>query len=121
MSAPIRNHAHVRLIRRRSIFLGAAASLFCAPAIVRATSLMLARNFISATREELYPGPQYAGFVDRLRYHYLESALMSGWEDSQRRGSAVRGISESDAIRAVAHAYAQGWLKGPSIFGTVIK
>ena len=42
MTAPISNHDG--LITRRSIFIGAAASLLCAPAIVRATSLMPVRS-----------------------------------------------------------------------------
>ena len=41
MTALISNHDG--LITRRSIFIGAAASLICAPAIVRATSLMPVR------------------------------------------------------------------------------
>ena len=32
---------------RRNVFIGAAASLICAPAIVRATSLMPVRGFIT--------------------------------------------------------------------------
>lgn len=42
MTALISNHNG--LITRRSIFIGAAASLICAPAIVRATSLMPVPN-----------------------------------------------------------------------------
>ena len=42
MTALISNHDG--LITRRSIFIGAAASLICAPAIVRATSLMPVRR-----------------------------------------------------------------------------
>jgi len=38
MTAPISNHDS--LMTRRSIFIGSAASLICAPAIVRAASLM---------------------------------------------------------------------------------
>jgi hypothetical protein len=82
MKAPIPNCQHA--ITRRGIFLGAAASLLCAPAIVRAASLMPVRSVVLPIWEELYPGPQYAGFVERLRYHYLESALRSGWEDKWR-------------------------------------
>jgi hypothetical protein len=42
MTAPISNHEG--LMTRRSIFTGAAASLLCAPAIVRAASLMPVRS-----------------------------------------------------------------------------
>ena len=44
MTALISNHDG--LITRRSIFIGAAASLICAPAIVRATSLMPVRTLM---------------------------------------------------------------------------
>ena len=57
------------LITRRSIFIGAAASLLCAPAIVRATTLMPVRRLP-------FPfGPQYAGYCERLMFHALESNL----------------------------------------------
>jgi hypothetical protein len=42
MTVPISSHEG--LITRRSIFIGAAASLLCAPAIVRAASLMPLRG-----------------------------------------------------------------------------
>jgi hypothetical protein len=60
MTALISNHDG--LITRRSIFIGAAASLICAPAIVRATSLMPVRRLRGPI------GPQYAvraGIPDR--------------------------------------------------------
>ena len=52
--------------------MGAAASLLCTPAIVRAANLMPVRRLP-------FPyGPQYAGFVDRLFLHELESSLEAG-------------------------------------------
>ena len=97
---PIPHHS---LITRRSIFVGAAASLLCSPAIVRATNLMSVRRLP-------FPfGPQYAGFVERLRYQFLEGALRSGWND-ERHGPVVGGISEDQARRAVAYAQAHGFL-----------
>jgi hypothetical protein len=98
------------LLTRRGIFVGAAASLICAPAIVRATSLMQVRGWILPFVEPAKQGPYYAGFVERLRYQYIAGALRRGWEEDQRRGSAVPGLSESDGRKAVAHAFAQGWL-----------
>ena len=69
MTAPIPANNHNSLITRRSIFIGAAASLICAPTIVRATSLMPVRRLP-------FPfGPQSAGFVERLYLHALESSL----------------------------------------------
>jgi hypothetical protein len=56
-------------ITRRSIFIGAAASLICAPAIVRAANLMPVRSLRGPI------GPQYAGFCERLFYHSLDCGL----------------------------------------------
>ena len=99
MTALISNHDG--LITRRSIFIGAAASLICAPAIVRATSLMPVRRLRGPI------GPQYAGFCERLMYQSLESNLRAG-----RMSTVVNGkiIPEAQARRMVAYARAQGWL-----------
>jgi hypothetical protein len=99
MTALISNHDG--LITRRSIFIGAAASLICAPAIVRATSLMPVRRLRGPI------GPQYAGFCERLMYQSLESNLRAG-----RMSTVLNGkiIPEADANRMVAYARAQGWL-----------
>jgi hypothetical protein len=99
MTALISNHDG--LITRRSIFIGAAASLICAPAIVRATSLMPVRRLRGPI------GPQYAGFCERLMYQSLESNLRAG-----RMSTVLNGkiIPEAEARRMVAYARAQGWL-----------
>ena len=99
MTAPISNHDG--LITRRSIFIGAAASLICAPAIVRAASLMPVR------RLRVPIGPQYAGFCERLMYQSLDSNLRAG-----RMSTVLNGkiIPEANARRMVAYARAQGWL-----------
>jgi hypothetical protein len=68
MTALTSNTDHGSLLTRRSI-VGAAAALVCMPAIVRITNLMPVRRL-------LFPyGPQYAGFVDRLFLHSIESSL----------------------------------------------
>jgi hypothetical protein len=91
------------LVTRRSIFIGAAASLLCGPAIVRVTNLMPVRRLP-------FPyGPQYAGYVERLRFQFLEGALRSGWDD-KRHGAVVGGISEAQARKAVDYAQAHGFL-----------
>jgi hypothetical protein len=102
MMALIPNHHNDGLITRRSIFIGA-ASLICAPAIVRVGSLMSVRSFVLPTMEQLYPGRQYAGFVDRLKYAALEGALRGGW-DVRRIGTLFGGISEDQARVTVAYA-----------------
>jgi hypothetical protein len=97
MTAQIPNNDHTGNL------IGAAASLICAPAIVLAANLMPVRRL-------LFPyGPQYAGFVERLRFHFLESAVRSGWDD-KRHGLVVGGISETQARSAVSFAQAHGWL-----------
>jgi hypothetical protein len=102
MMAPILNHHHhADLITRRSIFIGAAASLICAPAIVRATSLMPVRRLRGPI------GPQYAGFCERLMYQSLDSNLRAGQMNTVLNGKT---IPQDDARRMVAYARAQGWL-----------
>ena len=95
------------LITRRSIFIGAAASLLCAPAIVRVTNLMPVRRL-------LFPyGPQYAGYVDRLFFHSLESSLQAALRTGRTilEQSFYRdGISVESAQRTVAFAQAHGFL-----------
>jgi hypothetical protein len=67
MRALIPNNDYGGLLARRSIIIGAAVSLICAPAIVRVTNLMPVRR--------LPFGPQYAGYVDRLFLRSIESSL----------------------------------------------
>ena len=88
---------------RRSIFIGAAASLICAPAIVRAASLMPVRGlplqFLSPLGE----------FYRRCFYHNLDFELRTGRSMSMVAENG-KIISVADARRMVAHARAQGWL-----------
>lgn len=98
MTAPISNHDS---LTRRSIFIGAGASLICAPAVVRAASLMPVHRLRGPI------GPQHAGFCERLMYQSLGSNLRAG-----RMSTVLNGkiISEDKARRMVAYARAQGWL-----------
>ena len=97
----VSDHHHAGLITRRSIFIGAAASLICAPAIVRATSLMPVRRTATTI------GPQYAGFVERLMYQSLDSDLRAGRMSTTIN---VKIILEAEARRMVARAQDYGWL-----------
>jgi hypothetical protein len=99
MTSPISNHDS--LITRRSIFVGSAALLICAPAIVRVTSLMPVRCLRGPI------GPQYAGFCERLFYHSLDSNLRAGQMSTNLNGKIVPA---ADARRMVSYARAQGWL-----------
>jgi hypothetical protein len=90
-------------ITRRSI-IGAAASLLCAPAIVRAANLMPVRRL-------LFPcGPQYAGFVERLYLHALESRArnLKAGQTSIFFNNQIMAVD--DARRRVAFAQAHGFL-----------
>ena len=104
MTAPILIHDH-SLITRRSLFIGAAASLLCAPAIVRAANLMPVRRLP-------FPfGPQYAGYLERLFLHALEGSLQA----ATRKGRASvelygHTIPIDSARRRVASAQAHGFL-----------
>ena len=104
MTAPtlIPDHS---LITRRSIFVGAATSLLCAPAIVRAVNLMPVRRLP-------FPfGPQYAGFVERLYLHWLEGSLQAAVRKG-RTSVELCGhtIPIDSARRSVASAQAHGFL-----------
>ena len=105
VTAPIPKNDHNSLIARRSILIGAAASLFCAPAIVHATNLMPVRRLP-------FPyGPQYAGYVDRLFLHSIESSLKA----CLRAGRTIvevgnHKIPVESAQRKVAFAQAHGFL-----------
>ena len=107
MTAPISNHHHKGLITRKSIFIGAAASLICAPAIVRVTSLMPVRCLILPIEPPFQLNP-YGEFCRRNFYRSRASDLRAG-----RRMSVVSDgkiISEADARRMLSYARAQGWL-----------
>jgi hypothetical protein len=93
------------LITRRSILLGAAATLLCAPAIVQVTSLMPIRRLP-------FPyGPQSAGFVERLYLHALERSLQAALRtDRTNIELCGHAIPIDDARRHVAYAQVHGFL-----------
>jgi hypothetical protein len=107
VTAPIPENDHNSFLARRSIIIGAAVSLICGPAIVHATNLMPVRRLP-------FPyGPQYAGYVDRLFLHSIESSL----QDALRKGLTILDqryykdeISVESAQRKVAFAQAHGFL-----------
>jgi hypothetical protein len=68
MTALTPNIDHGSLLTRRSI-IGAAASLLCAPAIVRVTNLMPVRRIILKS-------DHYYGFLDRLRASQYFSTII---------------------------------------------
>jgi hypothetical protein len=106
VTAPIPNNDQSGRLARRSIIIGAAASLICAPAIVRAISLMPVRRLP-------FPfGPQYVGCVDRLFLHSIERSL----EACLLAGRTIVEVGDNHKIplenaqRTVASARAHGFL-----------
>src|SRR6266446_6794983 len=91
------------MLTRRRLFVGGVASVICAPAIVRAESLMM------PIRALIFPTQSvHAGFVERLRFHCVEQVLRNGW--TSERARTFGGISENEARRQVAYARMHGLL-----------
>jgi hypothetical protein len=90
------------MLTRRRFFVAGIASLICAPAIVRAESLMQIRALIVPMQ------PLHAGFVERLRFHWLELALKKEWTDEA--ALTFGGISENEARRQITYARMHGFL-----------
>jgi hypothetical protein len=95
---------------RRNILLGAAATLFCGPAIVRSTSLMPVRVVPFQISGPELKTPGTLGEWHRLCfYHNLNNALNASraMTCAQLDGAMT---SEAEGRRIVADARAQGWL-----------
>jgi hypothetical protein len=90
------------MFTRRRIFVGGVASMICAPAIVRAESLMPIRALIVPMQ------PVHAGFIERLHFHWMEQALKNGW--TPERARTFGGISENAARHQVTYARMHGLL-----------
>jgi hypothetical protein len=89
-------------VTRRSILIGAAASLICAPAVVRAASLMAVRCL---PLQLLNPEGE---FYRRCFYHSLDSDLRAGRGISTVSNGKIISVAEAHGM--VARARAQGWL-----------
>jgi hypothetical protein len=100
MTAPIRTTHYDHQLTRRSIFIGAAASLICAPAIVRAASLMPIRGVVFSP--EMY----HFGFVERLyvHLHLPEITRLQNAELSAREIAA-----DMNARNRTGFKYAGSW------------
>ena len=93
MTALISDNNQRSLITRRSIFIGAAATLLCAPAIVRATNLMPVRRII------LKSDVNYYGFVDRLWASCSFSTII------ERRNAGLSANEIAAEMNAKDYAY----------------
>jgi hypothetical protein len=107
MTARTQNRESKQQFSRRRIFIDAAASALCAPAIVQCTSLMPGRGVLLPLERPLSTGIQHAGFCERLFFHSLEIDLRQGRMTTIRNG---RLIPDVEARRIVTHAQARGWL-----------
>jgi hypothetical protein len=94
---------------RRSIIIGAAASLVCVPAIVRAASLMSVRG---SPLQSLNPEGE---FYRRCFYRSLDSDLRAGRAMSVLSNDRI--ITLAEAHRMVARARLHGWLPPYSTTG----
>jgi hypothetical protein len=105
MTALIPNIDHGSLLTRRSI-IGAAAALICMPANVRRVT-----NLMPVRRLPFPNGPQYAGFVERLYLHALESCLQTALRTG-RANIELSGqiIPIEEGRRRLAFAQVHGFL-----------
>ena len=91
---------------RRRIVIGAAASIICAPGVVRAASLMPVRGLLLPIEHPVRLNP-YGEHCRRLYYYSLERGVRVGRVSTTSNGKIV---SLAEARRMVAYARAQGWL-----------
>jgi hypothetical protein len=95
---------------RRSILFAAAASLICAPAIVRAASLMPVRGVSLQRLNPVRKIPQMVG-------EWYQLCFYNNLDNDLRAGRAMtygpiggKTISVAEGYQIVAHARAEGWL-----------
>ena len=95
---------------RRNILIGAAASLICAPAIVRVASLMPVRGLPLQVLTPEQNIPKTVGeWYQLCFYNNLNNELRSGRAMTTVIGNGQL-LSVAEARRIVAHARADGWL-----------
>lgn len=99
---------------RRRLLTGGAASLFCAPAIVRAASIMPVKPWRPMLILPRGPscGPYQEGFIRRLMFDALAHALIDGRPISITLNGKT--VSVEHARRTVAYAKQHGFL-APSV------
>jgi len=101
---------------RRNFLVAATASLLCAPAIVRASSLMPIKvadwTPLASPVNEIWERSERpsAGWAERVGYHMMDHVLETGWTP-ERAASFYGGISESKMRSMVAYARRHGLLE----------
>ena len=95
---------------RRSILFAAAASLICAPAIVRAASLMPVRGLSLQRLNPVRKIPRTVG-------EWYQFCFYNNLDNDLRAGRAMtygpiggKTVSVAEGYRIVAQARAEGWL-----------
>jgi hypothetical protein len=95
---------------RRNILIGAVASLICAPAIVRAASLMPVRGLLLQFLNLERKIPKTVGeWYQQCFYNNLDNDLRAGRAMTYGRIGG-KTISVAEGYRIVAQARAEGWL-----------
>jgi hypothetical protein len=95
---------------RRDLLIGVTASLLCAPAIVRASSLMPVKVVEWAPLALPISEKPYAGWVERVAYQMMDHVLKTGWAP-ERAAPFYGGVSERKMLSMVAYARRQSFLK----------
>jgi hypothetical protein len=101
---------------RRNFLVAAPASLLCAPAIVRASSLMPIKVVdwtpLALPTNEIWKRGESpsAGWAERVGYQMMDHVLKTGWTP-ERAASFYGGTSESKMRNMVAYARRHGFLK----------
>ena len=98
------------LIKRRALLTGLGSFIVCAPAIVRASSLMPVKLVEWTPLALPVHEKRYAGFVERLGYQMMDNVLKKGWTP-ERAAGFYGGMSESKMRSMVAYARRHGFLK----------
>jgi hypothetical protein len=97
-------------VTRRSILLGAAVTLICGPAILRASGLMQVRVLPLEVLTPQLRAPKTLGeWYQLCFYHNLNNALNTGHAMTYG-GVSGQPISVVENRRIVADARAHGWL-----------
>lgn len=106
MAIILPNNQSLALPTRRSVLLGATVSFLCAPAIVRASSIMP----VTPIRRVLLPEivPSQATVFERQYYDALAGAFLRGHGIPTMCDRHPQTLSEAE--RRVLGAYKHGWL-----------